>query len=98
MAVSTTTTLNDITQAAAIELGFMGYVMDYRVIEGFMRKYSLIHKGSAVLQIPSLGTNLGTVNDGGTSYATAYDGTEGTDLSTALSQTRKTPYDRTSKE
>jgi len=86
MAISTTTTLNDITYAAAIDTAFLGYLQDYRVAEPFLREYDLRGRGSAAIQVPSLATNMGTVNDGGTSVATAFDGTEGTDLSTTTTQ------------
>jgi hypothetical protein len=86
MATSTTTTLNDITYSAAIDTVFMGYVMDFRVVEPFLREYDLAGRGSATIQVPSLASNLGTVGDGGTGVDTEFNGTEGTDLSTTTTQ------------
>lgn len=86
MAASTTSTLNDITYSAAIDTTFMGYLQDFRIVEMFLREYDLRGRGSGTIQVPTLATNMGTVNDGGTSVATAYNGTEGTDLSSTTTQ------------
>ena len=85
MAASTTTTLNDITYSAAIDLSFLGYLVDFRVIEPTLQEYDLQGRGSAAIDVPSLATNM-TVNDGGSAVATAFNGTEGTDLSTTTTQ------------
>lgn len=85
MAASTTTTLNDIF-VNVIEPMFLGYLSDYRVIEPFLKEYDLRGRGSKTIQVPSLATNLGTVNDGGGSYDTEFNGTEGSDLSTTTTQ------------
>jgi len=84
MAVSTTTTLNDVTYSAAIDLAFMGYVQDFRNAERFLREYDLRGRGSGTVQVPSLASNMGTVNDGGTGVATAFNATEGSNLETSF--------------
>ena len=86
MAASTTTTLNDITLTQAIELSFLGYLADFRVIEPSLQEYDLRGKGSRTISIPSLATNMGPVNDGGSGVDTQFDGTEGTDLTSTTTQ------------
>lgn len=82
MAVSTTTTLNDVVGTEWIEPTFMGYAYDYAVAGRYLKEFDLQGKGSNTVQVPSLASTMGTVGDGGTSVATAFNGTEGTDLST----------------
>ena len=86
MAVSTTTTLNDITYSAAIDTVFMGHLLDFRVVEPFLREYNMAGRGSKTIQVPNLDSNAGTVNDGGTGVDTEFNATEGSDLSTTTTQ------------
>lgn len=79
---TTTTTLNDITYSAWIEPSFLDYAYDWVVAQQFFtRKYSLVGKPSKTIQIPRLASDMGTVGNGGSGVATAYNGTEGSDLS-----------------
>lgn len=86
MSVSTTVTLDDITQSVAIDPMFMGYLVDYRVVEPFLRQYDLQGKGSKTVQVPNLSSNAGTVNDGGGGVDTEFNATQGTDLSSTTTQ------------
>jgi len=83
---TTTTTLNDITYSAWIEAAFLDYSYDWVVAQQlFSRRYSLVGRPSNTISIPRITTDMGTVGDTGTGVATAFDGTEGSDLSnTAL--------------
>ena len=87
MAVSTTTTLNDVVYSYAIEPTFLDYAHDWVVITPFFRRYSLVGKPSNVLQVPRFATNMGTVSDGGTSVDNEFDLTEGSDLSSTTIST-----------
>jgi len=84
MAVSTTTTANDITYSAVIEPTFLDYAYDWMVAQQFCRPFSLIGKPSNALDIPIPTANTGTVGDGGSGVDTEYDATQATDLSTPL--------------
>ncbi len=86
---STTTSLNDIVYSAWIELAWLGYAMDWIVFQQFCRRFSLIGKPSASLDVPRYDSDMGTVGDTGTGVATAFDATEGTDLTVTQATTSK---------
>lgn len=86
MAVSTTSTVDDITQTVAIEPVFAGYAADFTGISAMCHEYDLRGRGSATIQVPSLASSMGTIDDAGSGVDTEFDATEGTDLTTTTTQ------------
>jgi hypothetical protein len=78
---TTTTTMNDIVYSAVIEAAFLDYAYDWVVSQQFFRRFSLIGKPSAALQIPRLASDMGTVGANGSGVDAEYDATQATDLS-----------------
>ena len=89
MAVSTSSTINDITLAAAVQPSFHDYAKDWLVNNPFIKDTSLVGRGSAALDVPSLASAMGSVGGGGAGVDTEFDATEGTDLSTTTRSTNK---------
>jgi hypothetical protein len=83
-AESTTTTVNDIVYSYVIEPTFLDYAADHIVAQQFFRRYSLAGKPSAVLQIPRLASDMGTISDAGSGVDTEFGATEATDLSSNI--------------
>jgi hypothetical protein len=86
---STTTSMNDIVYSAWIEASFLDYAYDWVVAQQFFRRFSLIGKPSASLDVPVFDSNMGTVGDGGSGVDTEFNGTEGSDLSNTQATTSK---------
>lgn len=77
---STTSTIDDLTNASAIVPSFHDYASAYNVTKPFQKPFDLRGKGSKTVKVPSLTSVLGTLA-AGAGVDTEFDATEGTDLS-----------------
>lgn len=85
---TTTTSLNDIVYSAWIRAAYLEAAWMFLVAQQFGRKFSLVGKESASLQLPRI-DSLMTVADRGASVATAFNATEGSDLTNTQFTTSK---------
>lgn len=87
----TAAVLTNIVNSEAIESAFQDYEHDWLVALKFYKRFNLMGKSTATVAVPSLTSQMGTVSDGGSSVATAFNATDGTDLSnTALALSQAT--------
>jgi hypothetical protein len=77
---STTTSLNDGVYSAVIEPIYLGAAMDWEVAQQFFRRFTLVNKPGATIQIPRLDSAAGTVGSNATNLDTEFDATTATDL------------------
>lgn len=81
----TSTIITNIVNSEAIEPAFQDYARDWLVALKFYKMFTVVGKSTATVAVPTIATAMGTVSDGGSSVATAFNATDGTDLSnTAL--------------
>jgi hypothetical protein len=86
---TTTTTMNDVTYAAAIVPVMLDYLHDWVVASQYLRPFNANGRGSASVDIPSLESNMGTVGDGGGGVDTEFNATQATSLSNTAVSTAK---------
>lgn len=79
MAISTSSTINDYINAAFIQPSYLYFAWMNMIAQQFGADFSLIGQSSNQINLPRF-DSLVTVGDRGASVATAYDATEGTDL------------------
>ena len=89
MAVSTTTTINDVYYSAIVGPMMMDYAHDWIVATQFLREFNLVGQSANAQDVPKLATAMGTVGDGGGGVDAEFNATEGTDLSTTTLSTDK---------
>lgn len=89
MAISTTSTINDYIMSSAIMPSYLKAAFMNMEMQQFLWDFGLIPPGANTATLPRF-DSLVTVADRGASVATAYNGTEGTDVSTASTVTTST--------
>lgn len=80
MASSTTTTLNDFTNAGVTQLLMLDYPHDWSVAQQFFGRKDVSGMPGNRADFPVLASDMGTVGDNGSGVDTEFDGTEDTDL------------------
>ena len=84
---STSTTFEEAINNEWITSAFHDYARAWTGVTRFLKRYDLRGKATATVAVPNLVSILGTPSDGGSSVATAFNSTEGTDLSNTQRQT-----------
>ena len=88
-AETTTTTANDVTYSAVIANVMMATLAEHALEMGLCREFNIINEPSNAIDVTVGDSDVGSADDDGAGVATAFDGSEGTELSNTAFDTSK---------